>query len=282
MSNVSPSAYGENDPVLKERLAKCQSLPEITETMRQRALELGAERDSINPEILHFEGMQTPADDSAAGTVSRTVKIAGVDVTFSDSSVPALENQISAALETAAANGGGGTQPRGADGKFTSRRELSVAEKTELDLRFRRNEISAPEYLKQSGALEDAFATFAKEKLGVDPDALRTNQQTQDAWAEVTQKWLNSPEGATWEGGGDENENLRRVTEIIIANGLENSPSVQTLNQVVTFMRQNHLLVPRAGTTQNAIEQANSVEEISAASRASLGMPPRNSNLWGR
>ena len=151
MSEISPSAYGENDPVLKERLDKCQSLPEITEVMRQRALELGAKRDSINPDIFHYEHMQRP-DDAAGGTVSRTVKIRGVDQQFSASSLLELEKEIGAALQAAAADGG--TQPRGSDGKFTSRREMDLVEKTELDLRFRRGEISAPEYLKQSGEFE--------------------------------------------------------------------------------------------------------------------------------
>ena len=127
-----------------------------------------------------------------------------------------------------------------------------------------------------------AFDIFAKEKLGVDPEELLTNQQTEAAWRAVTEQWLRSPEGAIWEGGGDGNENLRRITEIIVANGLENSPSIETLNRVVNFMRQNKLIVPREGTTEHAINSANSAEEISAASRASLGLPPRNSNLWGR
>jgi hypothetical protein len=276
MSNVSPSAYGENDPILRERLSKCQSLPEITEVMRQRALELGATRDSIAPEILHFESMQRP-DAAAAGTVSRVVTIRGVGTEFSASNLLDLEKEIGAALQ-AAAVADAGTQPRGANGQFTSRREMNPAEKVELDLRFRRGELSAPEYLKQSGELENAFNTFAKEKLGVDPDELAANQQMSAAWAAVTEQWLASPEGKTWEGGA---ENLRRITEILHANGLEDSPSVQTLSQVVAFMRQNRLIVPYEGATKKAISEASSVEEINAAARASLGMPPRNSNLWG-
>ena len=279
MSNVSPSAYGENDPVLKERLSKCQSLPEITEVMRQRALELGAQRDSINPDVFHFENMQRP-DDASGGTISRVVKIKGVDTSFSAPDILSLEREIGAALQAAVADSE--PQPRGTDGRFTSRRELGIAEKTELDLRFRRGEVNAAEYLQQSGVLEKEFDAYARQKLGVNPEELAMNQQTQAAWQAVTEQWLKTPEGEKWEGGGDGDENLRRIILLIEANGLENSPSVETLSQVVNFARQNHLLVPRAGTTEHAIISANSAEEISAAARASLGLRPRNSNLWGR
>lgn len=281
MSEISPSAYGENDPILKERIARCQSKPEIFEAIKQRALELGAQRDSINPDVFHFENMQRPDAAITSGTVSRTEKILGVDVSFTAPSLLELEREIGAA-QAAADSRGTQPQPRGDDGRFTSRRELDIAERTELDLRFRRGELSAPEYLQQSGVLEKEFDAYARQKLGVNPDELAANQQTQDAWAEVTKQWLKTPEGSKWEGGGDGNENLRRITEIIITNGLENSPSIQTLNTVVNFMRQNHLLVPPAGTTETAIAEARSAEEISAAARASLGMRPRNSNLWGR
>ena len=280
MSEISPSAYGENDPILRERLSKCQSLPEITEVMRQRALELGATKDSINPEVFHYEHMQRP-DEATGGTFSREIMIHGAPkVVVSDSEL-GLERAIGKAYQEATA-ADSGTQPRGADGKFTSRRELNLAEKTELDLRFRRGEISAPDYLRESGELERSFNIFAKEKLGVDPDELATNQQTQDAWRAATEQWLKSPEGETWQGGGDGDENLRRIILLIEANGLQDSPSVETLNRVVNFARQNGLLVPRAGTTKDAIASANSAEEISAAARASLGLRPRNSNLWGR
>ena len=275
MTIVNVRPVGSDDPEYQAALAKATDIREMVAIQNQYLISHGASVVD-NSGKLNLDGFQDPGA-AEAGRVSRTIKIAGVDVTFSDSSVPALEAQISAALQTAAANGG--TQPRGTDGKFTSRREMSLAEKTELDLRFRRGEISTPDYLKQSGALDEAFATMAKAKLGVDVDELEKNRQTQNVWAEVTQKWLNSPEGEKWDGG-DGDENLRRIREIIIANGLENSPSVQTLSQVVKFARENHLLVPPAGTTAASIAEANSVEEINALSRASLGMKPRQ--LWGR
>ena len=278
MSNISPNP-GELSPELVEALKAANSTSEMQEIQRQWLVEHGAERDRFSPDKLIFDKFKAP--DAAAGTFTRTIKIHGVDKTIVSDSELGLERAVGKAFQEATA-ADGGTQPRGADGKFTSRREMDVVEKTELDLRFRRGEFSAPEYLKQSGELEAAFDLYAKAKLGVDPEELLTNQQTQAAWRAVTEQWLRSPEGEKWEGGGDGDENLRRIILLIEANGLENSPSVETLNRVVNFARQNHLLVPRAGTTQNAIEQAYSAEEINAAARASLGMRPRNSNLWGR
>jgi hypothetical protein len=279
MSDIS-KAVGENSPELIEALKNAASVAEMTEIRRQFLVErCGAERDRFSPTVLTFDNFKSPDAAASGGTFTRTIKIHGVDKVLMADSELALERMVGAAYQAAAA-AADGTQPRGSDGKFVSRREMNLAEKTELDLRFRRGEVNAADYLKQSGELETAFSTFVKDKLGIDSEELARNQQTQDAWKTVTEKWLNNhPE---WEGGGDGNENLRRITEIIIANGLENSPSVQTLNEVVNFARQNHLLVPPAGTTETAIAKSNSVEEISAASRAALGLPPRNSNLWGR
>jgi hypothetical protein len=271
MAIVNARPAGENDPEYLAALDKANSPAEMFELERNWYLAHGATMPDRSGK-LDLSNFQDPGA-AAAGTVSRTVKIAGVDVTFSDSSVPALEAQISAALQTAAANGGG-AQPRGTDGKFTSRREMSLVEKAELDLRFRRGEVNAADYLKQSGELERAFDTFAKEKLGVDS----TTQQMTDAWKTVTEQWLRI-QGEKWEGG---EENLRRIREVLDANGLWESPSVQTLTEVVNFMRAHKLIVPRESATQEAINEAKSVEEISSASRASLGLPPRNSNLWGR
>jgi hypothetical protein len=271
--NVHPE--GENDPALIEALKNAASPDEMV-GIRNRWLIAHGATTPDNSGKLNLDNFQDPA--AAAGSVSRTVTIAGRSQVFTAGTILDLERAIGVALQAAIADGRS-TQPRGTDGKFVSRREMNPAEKVELDLRFRRGEINAADYLKQSGELETAFSTFAKDKLGVDLDQLATDQQTSDTWRTVTEQWLRSPEGSTWEGG---DENLRRIMLMIEANGLEYSPSVQTLNSVVNFMRQNHLLVPYEGATQNAINKAQSVEEINSAARASLGMPPRNSNLWGR
>jgi hypothetical protein len=284
MSNISPSP-GEMSPELIEALKNANSVSEMQEIQRAWLVEHGAERDRFSPDKLVFDNFRSPAGAASGQSFTRTIQINGVEKVLVADSELALERMIGAAYQAAAAAGGGsdanaGTQPRGADGKFTSRREMNPAEKVELDLRFRRGELSAPEYLRQSGELEQAFDTYAKTKLGVDPEELATNRQMSEAWQAVTERWLNGPEGKNWPGG---TENLRRVKELMEANGLfDVPPSGQILTDVANFMRKNNLLIPYEGETTKAISEANSAEEINAAARASLGMRPRNSNLWGR
>jgi hypothetical protein len=274
MSLISPNP-GEMSPELVEALKNANSVAEMQEINRAWLVSQGAERDKFSPDKLIFDNFKAPGA-AANGTFSREIVIRGVSkVVVSDSEL-GLERAVGKALQEAVA-ADAGTQPRGTDGKFTSRRELGVAEKTELDLRFRRGELSAPEYLKASGELEAAFDTYAKEKLGLDPETSMHKN-----WASATDAFLQSEAGKDWPGG---TANQEIAARLLAENNLTDQPSAETLARVYEHMKEHNLVQPNPELVkreEDRFKSATSVEEINSLARAALGMPPRNSNLWGR
>jgi hypothetical protein len=274
MSNISPNV-GENSPELTEKLKAANTPAEMSEILRQWYVDRGAERDRFSPDKILFDNFNAP-DAAVSGPFSREIMIHGVaKVVVSDSEL-GLERAVGKAYQEAAA-ADAGTQPRGADGKFTSRRELGVAEKTELDLRFRRGELTAPEYLKASGELEAAFDTYAKEKLGLDPETTMHKN-----WASATEAFLNSPDGADWPGG---TANQEIAARLLAENNLTDQPSAETFARVYAHMKEHNLVQPNPELVkreEDRFKSATSAEEINSLARAALGMPPRNSNLWGK
>ena len=108
-------------------------------------------------------------------------------------------------------------------GRFTSpvdqgRTDENAFAKAELELRFKRGEISAADYLEQSGAMADYLA-----KQGIPIEELRAvaeekqGERIMQSWQEAAQAFLKSPEGRSWPGG---QENLKKVGEIIEQQGL--------------------------------------------------------------
>ena len=98
-------------------------------------------------------------------------------------------------------------QPRDAAGRFTSDQEDLVA-KADLDLRFKRGEISPAEYIEQTGAVDEYLS-----KQGVSMDALReaTGRQFHQSWEQATQEFMQNSTGRTWPGG-EENKKSPRTS----------------------------------------------------------------------
>ena len=154
----------------------------------------------------------TNAPNAAAastGTVSRTVKIYGVDQTFSGSTPLEVEKQIGAALRAAsAANFERGAQPRDpTTGQFISKEELNPAEMYELEMKMKRGEITVQQFLAQSGELARAFDDLARNRLGLDPNAVKA-ANFQQSWASAATEFLDSEAGADWPGGDANKEIL--------------------------------------------------------------------------
>jgi hypothetical protein len=160
-------------------------------------------------------------------------------------------------------------QPRNERGQFVSAE--NVATKIELELAFKRGDITASDYIQRSGAVAEYL-----EKSGVPLEDLKASvadKQYERSWAEATQEFLAGP-GNDWPGGS---RNLEIAGLLIKENGLTGKPSVETLSKVWAFMKENNLAVknpdPAAAT---AVASAKSVEEI----REAFG--GRSSSMFGR
>jgi hypothetical protein len=155
-------------------------------------------------------------------------------------------------------------------GRFT-RTDDPVA-KVELDLKFKRGEISTAEYLEQSGAVAEYL-----EKQGVPLEDLRAAAQEragarfEKSWADATTEFLNGPAGNDWPGG---TKNLELIGLKLAALGLtEAEDKVAALAQAYAELKASGELHKNpAVEMHNAMASATSHEELREIARRSSGL----------
>lgn len=118
-----------------------------------------------------------------------------------------------------------------------------AAAQVELELKFKRGEVSTAEYLEQSGAVRDYL-----EKQGTSLEALKEviesnrDSKTVQSWQEATEQFLKSAVGADWPGGA---QNLSIIGLKIAQLGLvEAEDKVAALAQAYNAMKQEKLVFP--------------------------------------
>jgi hypothetical protein len=172
---------------------------------------------------------------------------------------------------------------RDEQGRFTSpadqgRTDENVFAKAELELKFKRGEVSTSDYLEQSGAMEQYLA-----KQGIPLEELRASVEEKQgermvqSWQEATQAFLNSPEGRSWPGG---QENLKKVGEIIEQQGWQDeADKVSVLTAAYRQMRENNLVASNPEIEmEKRIREARSPAEVRAAVSSLSG----SSSLFSR
>ncbi len=123
---------------------------------------------------------------------------------------------------------------RGADGRFrkeaADQREdangaVKAAAAAELELRFKRGEVSAAEYIAQSGVLESYLASKGID-VNAHQESARHDTEYMQSWAEATKQWIE--QHPDWQGGEDlKNAMAERLQKL----GLADYPSVESLNR---------------------------------------------------
>jgi hypothetical protein len=157
-------------------------------------------------------------------------------------------------------------------GRFTAEQgpENAVA-KAELELRFKRGDISTEEYLTQSGAIENYLA-----QQGIPLSDLKATvaekqevKMYEQSWAQATEQFLNGA-GSDWPGGP---ELMREAGERMQSMGLTDAADkTAALAQVWNSMKAE-------AQGLRKISEANSPEEIRDAAVALRG---GDSSIWGR
>ncbi len=162
---------------------------------------------------------------------------------------------------------------RDEQGRFVSpadqgRADENAFAKAELELKFKRGEISTEEYLTQSGAI----ASYLEEQ-GIPLEELKATveekQSTrfEQSWQDATKEFFNSAEGRNWPGG---QENLQKVGEIIQQQGWENAEDkAAALIAAARYLRENDLLAVNPELErERRIREAKSPEELRIALEA--------------
>lgn len=182
---------------------------EIKDIIHQALVDQGlAVRDSFNPSILLTA---TPRPEPKKFAIAITDPATGKKEFLEADSQEALNAlQLQWYREHPPTTTQQDNTPRGKDGRFQKQtpadpdavHQQRVFDVTQLELKFKRGEINAADYIQQSGALAQALEA----ELGMPLDEVkehfqeRQGQKEVKSWSEATEKFLNSAEGANWPG----------------------------------------------------------------------------------
>ena len=162
----------------------------------------------------------------------------------------------------------------------------------ELELKFKRGEISAADYIEQSGAVSEYL-----EKQGISVESLRESvDQTrsrsfEQSWAEATEIFKNSPAGQDWPGG---QKNLEIIgMKLSSMNLVDAEDKVAALAQAYAAMKASGTLFPYetpaapAAPAVVSVAAAPAISAVAAAAGAAPAAPaapkiaPTSSSLFG-
>jgi hypothetical protein len=273
MSFGTPDSAIRMTPALEKEIS--EALPDqIKSIMARAAIEQSlVTADSYNPSIL----IPTALADHAPQKFSKYVTINNTKYLLEGGSPEELANAETSLYEQVLGQGDNG-QARDAQGRFVHEQtpeekaagELEASKRADLELAWKRGDITTEQYLEKSGAIN----TYLTEH-GMNPDALATVSDAiyQNTWAAATEAFLNSPQGESWPGGQTNMELMGRILE-------ENNmtePTVENLSAAFQYASENGLLVENPETAaHHAISEANSVEDI----RTALNRPTQSSGLF--
>jgi hypothetical protein len=280
-----PVTPNDNPLQVSEAIAKkvreARSADEVAQIFRDAYVEQGlATNNDYDPSIY------TPTARSEQPAPTRYAKTLTVDGTKylleSDSEQGLVQKEIAfyRSLQTQTTT----TEvARDDQGRFTTERARGRADenlvaKSELELKFKRGEISTEEFLAQSGAIESYLSA-----QGVELEDLKSVvQEKQDtrlvqSWQEATEEFLNGP-GSSWIGGA---ENLRIIGQIIQKQGWENTPDkVAALTAAYRHMQENGLVAPnKEAEALRQMQEARTPEDLRDAAVAYRG---GDSSIFGR
>jgi trimeric autotransporter adhesin len=222
--------------------------------------------------VVDAEAAKAAADAAAASApklLTRTENIGGVDIDFTGATEAEIDRAVSNAYKVAFAfRPSENTQqspvvdPAIAQKAAEDAAAAKTAANAELELRFKRGELSASEYLEQSGAVSDYLA-----KQGIPVDALREQIEQSRGQKEV-QSWSNATEvfkqtvGADWPGGERNREILGyKLAEL----GLTDAPDkVAALGQAWAAMKASKMIFNDDGT-QNTTVNTNTTDAAAKA-----------------
>jgi hypothetical protein len=280
MSDISKSILEDNAEFNEK--AKDMSPEQIKELARELLTRpnAGFARDIFSPDVL----VPTQAEPQ---NYAITVTIRGRKHIVEGRTPEELrENQI--ALMERELNGESQQsteQPRNERGQFVSadaQAEPDAAEQqaqadadaaqaandAELRLKMMRGEISATQYLEQSGALDDWYAKKVQQEAEVRNEI--------NGWNAAVSRWL---EGSDWPGGS---ENEATMKDILQQNPelLDYPDKTKALDEVYLYMRENDLLKTNpAAEAAKKLALAATPEEIHDALNF---YRPGGSGVWNR
>lgn len=219
-------------PEQEAEVMQLTSVEQISQYMRDAALEQGLvnQLEGAHPGVLvDVPTSQRPpqvsakiGDETFTGTAEQVQKAVSDFLTTKNAERVAAPNEPARDPQT-----GRYTNDQG---RHDETEATHVAAAAELELRWKRGEITGAEYLEKSGAMDQYLAA-----RGIDVAAhqaqLQDGQKYEQSWADAAKAWLG--QHPDWEGG---EVRKAEVAKRIQALGLDDSPSVDSINRAVAAL----------------------------------------------
>ncbi|MFZ0977888.1 MAG: hypothetical protein WAN23_00680 [Candidatus Acidiferrales bacterium] len=274
MSDISPSRIGEDFPEeFKKAVDACETPDEVAALMRAAAIQVGVVKpDALNPTVLH----EVPVSQVAQPrSFAKTLVINGQKHVVEATTEQGLVDAELAYMREIFGQTAEHDEPakevftnvvydpvskryRGPDGLFLTDEQarqmlaqtqtdgVEAARQADLELKFKRGEISAAQYIEASGVID----TIA-------------NKRVEQSWAAATQEFLNSDFGADWAGG---DANVERMGKMLKKMGLtESEDKVAALAAAYQAMQEED-----AETDQQKVDADYAKELAACTSRAEI------------
>lgn len=255
------------------------SMEEVKEYLKECAVDQGlVTRDVYSPDVL------IPTERPTPKRFARTVTINGVKryvEANSEDELNKAEIELYRSLQADSNNGTSAAteQSRDSNGRFVSEEDASaeVARRAELDLKFRRGELSVEQYLAENPAV---LNEYMKRNFNLDAQEIQ-GKSFEKSWADATSEFLAQSD---WPGG---DKNQRMMVEILEANNLQDSEDkVAALREVYDYMRKENLLtIPKDVQAVRDMSTATDPEAIRQLGHVALGLPEKPDAphvIWGR
>jgi hypothetical protein len=211
-------------------------------------------RDAFDHNVIHEIEGATPVQSAP---VTKRILVDGKSLEFSGTTELDVERAIGDFYRGEQAARENGETTRQAAPTATGSAEQAAAN-VELELRFKRGETSAKDYIEQSGAVDEYL-----ESRGISVENLRvvSSERFEQSWSDATQEFLNGPAGSDWPGG---NENLEIIGQKLRELGLVDAEDkVAALAEAYASMKTSGEVQKNPEIERNqAIASANSPSEL--------------------
>ncbi len=271
--------FMKSDKTLDKDINKAASFEDLRALLENAASRSGiADRDPVTGQFVRRDPVaQTVAPEDEQ--ITKVETIGGTEFTFTGTALE-VEQQIGNAYKIAEAVKLAEPQPvtprsvRAAQAKTQAEIERDICDRTELDLQFRRGQLTTAEYLNRTNAIGEFL-----ESKGFDVEAA-ANNQTELAWQQAVETFLHdTPEGQSWKGG---QKNLAIIGNLAISHGLvDAADKVAALRTLAAEMREKGLEFDGDYTAEQVNEMTDSAtpqEIVQAWKEAQQGGDPEAAN----
>jgi hypothetical protein len=268
------SEFMKGDKNLEKDINKAVSFEDIRSLLENSVerSDLGVTRDTQTGKFIARDPLIPVAAQTVAAAdeqVTRTETIGGQGFTFTGTALD-VEKAIGDAYKIAEAVRPvePPVTPRSVRAKTQAEIERDICDRTELDLQFRRGQLTTAEYLDRTNAIGEFL-----ESKGFDVEAAALAQEAQ-SWQQAVDTFLQTtPEGQTWKGG---QKNHEIIGNLILSRGLGNSADkVAALRTLAAEMREKGLEFDGDVTPEQMIEATDKAtpQEILEAWKEKQGTP---------